>query len=265
MAANQNGTANPSGGEGSDGTASGCTADLRPMAQGDIILYALMAALTRFIPLFLVDDAAETALMNIMVNKIAAAHQLPLSGKDAGILATATWDVSKTTLTSTLTAQLTSTLTSLASKVLEKATVFFSAKHTVDAFSKNYHVGYLLDYACQEAWVTKHPPVKLRKAIDTTCHGTDMSPFHRAAIAVFEHPGTLLEELEGFLQSQIFGGKDQNQAPDATSGEIPPETRGIAQRLQAALDLMPPQYFVDLRRRLQQELSAYDPHESSGT
>ena len=131
------------------------TVELRPLAQGDIILYALMAGLTRFIPLPLVDDAAETAIMNLMVDKIVAAHQLPVSGKDAGILATETWDVSKTTVSS----YFTSGLSSMASKILEKATVIFSAKHSVDAFSRNYHIGYLLYYACQKNWVSKYSPV----------------------------------------------------------------------------------------------------------
>ena len=230
---------------------------LQPLAQGDITSYALMAALTRFIPLFLVDDAAETAIMNLMVNKIAAAHKLPVSGKDAGILATATWDVSKTTVSSTL--------YSVASRLLEKATVLLTAKYTVDAFSKNYHIGYLLDYACQESWVNKYPPVKLRKAIDQTCDHTDMSPFHRAAMTIFDNLGGLLGELEAFLRSQIIGGKVQGPAIGASSDKLPAGTKSVAKKLQAALDLMPPEYFINLRHRLQKELLVLEPSETSIT
>jgi hypothetical protein len=221
-------------------------AELRPLAQGDIIVYALMASLTRFIPMFLVDDAVETALMNIMIKRIAAAHKLPLSASDIGILASSPWDLS--------TLSLSSSLRRVAEKVLEKTTVIFTAKHTVEAFSKNYHIGYLVDFACQQNWATKYPSIQLRQAIDRTCDGTDMSPFYRVAVAILQTPGTLLEGVGTFLRSKVIGGQDQAQALDASLEELPAEAKSIAEKLRTALDLMPPEYLSGLRQRLKKEL-----------
>ncbi len=232
------------------------TVELRPRAQGDIIVYALMASLTRFIPMFLVDDAVETALMNIMIKRIAGAYKLPLSGNDLGILASSPWDLSTLSLSS---------LRRVAEKVLEKTTVIFTAKHTVDAFSKNYHVGYLVDFACQQNWVTKYPSLQLRQAIDRTCDGTDMSPFHRVAVAILQTPGTLLEGVGTFLRSRVTGGQDQDQALDASPEELPAEAKRVAEKLQTALDLMPPEYLIDLRNRLKKELLVNEPPDTSGT
>ena len=83
-----------------------------------------------------------------------------------------------------------------------------------------------------------------------------MSPFHRAAMTILANTGTLLIELEEFLRAQVIGGKLQGKAIDASSEKIPAETRSVVEKLQAALDLMPPEYYIDLRHRLEKELPA---------
>jgi hypothetical protein len=229
--------------------AAGPAEDLRALAQSDIILYGLMAALTRFIPLPIIDDVAENSLQQIMIRKIAEAHELSVNDADLGILATHTPAGGLSPLKMTL-----YSAKQIAKKIAQKTIVIFAAKDTVDSFSLNYHIGYLLDYAFQEHWLGVRSALELRKAVDAVCSQIDTSPFSHVALKILKESTSVLGVAKDFLL-KMFVSKAATGGPvPETPQEVPKEALDLVGKIQTALDLMPPEYFIEIRQRFARKL-----------
>lgn len=222
---------------------------LQPSAQTQIILYSLFAALTRFIPLPIVDDMAASSVQQLMFEKIAQAYGENLNGDQLGILSSRTGDfyAKKAALSSAM---------GLIKRIAIKTTIIFEAKDAADTFGSDYHIGYLLDYAYQRGWMKQNTPFEIRRAIDAVCNHADTSAVNHVMLKILKESASILGVLKDYTTKLLTGRmqmqEDHGKIPEA----VPSEAMDLVQKIQMALDLMPPGYFVQLRDLFAKELSS---------
>jgi hypothetical protein len=153
----------------------------------------------------------------------------------------------------------------LAKKTAMKAALVLEAKDSSDAFSKSYHVGYLLDYAYEMEYVQKRSPLELRQAVDVVCDQVDVSPMNHLVSRILKESASLLGAIKTFLLKIVTIGSlgKPEVSSDAISEEVPSEAMDLVEMIRTQLDLMPPKYYIDLRRsfarRLGINLEALEP------
>ncbi len=223
------------------------TEEVRPRAQRDIILYALLASLTRFIPLPIVDDAAQKRLHKILIKKISAAHRFNLNDDDLELLATAT-------VTHHLTKMAMFSAKTILKRIIRKTLLFFYAKEAADSFSLTYTIGYLLDYAFQRGWIEAHSPEQIRTAIDKVCDEVDTSQVNHVVFKILKQSTAATDLIKSHIVKLMSGRSGIGGNPEEGLEQVPAEAGDLVERIQTALDLMPPDYFLELRQRMSSEL-----------
>jgi len=201
-----------------------------------------MASLTRFIPLPLLDDLIENSLERKIIEGIAKAHGVALSDSDLDILAFKTSDFSGVKVA-------VQSATRLVGRLFLKTLVVFELKDASDTFSAAYHIGYLLDFACRTGWVKTCSPARLRVAIDQVCDQKGTSPVNRIFIRIMKESMSKLGAVKDFIIGFFRGQPDRDQMTENMEEDAPSEARELAHRLEEALNLMPPQYFLELQDR----------------
>lgn len=223
------------------------TQEVRPRAQKDIVLYALLASLTRFIPLPIVDDVAQKKLHKKLIKKISTVYEARLNDSDLELLATGT-------VTHHLVKMAMFSAKTVLKRIMRKTLLFFYAKEAADSFSLTYTIGYLLDYAFQRGWIEAHSPEKIRTAIDKVCEEVDTSQVNHVVFKILKQSGAATDHFVSYIV-KLMSGRDGMDSPSEEELEqVPSETGDLVERIQTALDLMPPDYFLELRRRLSSEL-----------
>jgi len=223
------------------------TQEVRPRAQRDIILYALLASLTRFIPLPIVDDAAQKRLHKRLIKKISTAYQFNLNDDEFEVLATAT-------VTHHLTKMAMFSAKTILKRIIRKTLLFFYAKEAADSFSLTYTIGYLLDYAFQRGWIEAHSPEQIRTAVDKVCDEVDTSQVNHVVFKILKQSTAATDLIKNYILKLMNGSDGVESAPEESLEQVPDEARDLVERIQTALDLMPPDYFLELRQRLSSEL-----------
>jgi hypothetical protein len=190
-----------------------------------------------------------------MIRHIVAAHHLRLSESDIQILQTpGRHNRARKALAATAFISAHRILQRIALKIAQKATIVLVAKLVSDAFSRTYHIGYLLDYAIRQQWTRERSLHQIRAAIDIVCSEMDTSPVNRAFVTVFKKSVSLLGSAMDY-GLKIFAGKPAaGPAADNSPGALPPEVDGWVEKIQTALDLMPPAYYRELCERFAAEL-----------
>jgi hypothetical protein len=226
-----------------------------PSLEDEIALSALLAGLSQAIPIPFVDDEAEAFMRKRMIRHIIAAHHLSLSESDIQILQTSSQHHrAKKAITAMAFISANRILQRIALKIVQKATIVLIAKLVSDAFSRTYHIGYLLDYAIRQQWTKQRSPQQIRAAIDIVCSEMDTSPVNRAFVKVFKKSWSLLGSIMDYLLKVFAGKPAAGNAVDESPEAVPPEVTGWVEKIQTALDLMPPAYYRKLCDRFAAEL-----------
>ena len=220
---------------------------IAPSAQRNIVLYALLASLTSFIPVPFIDTLAQNRIHRLMVNKLSRTHSLDLTKTQARVLAAGAKRGRSSSL-AMLSAK------AIIKRVLRKTVMLFSAKQAADSFSLTYHIGYLLDFAMHKSWTTKRSAQEIRTAIETVCGEVDTSPVNYAVYKIMRHSIAFTGVIKEYLVELSTGRKADDEAADKVLADAPDEAKNLAARIQSALDVMPSQYFVEIRRRFAEEL-----------
>lgn len=228
---------------------------IRPKNHGDIIFWSLIASLTRFIPLPLVDDLIEDSLEEKMISGIAKAHGVTLSDSDLDVLTFKTSDFSGVKVA-------VKSATRLASRLFLKTFVVFELKDASDTFSAAYHVGYLLDFAYETGWSDKCSAAELRVAIDRVCDQTGTSPVNRVFIGIMKKSLSKLGSVKDFITGLFSAKTNLEKTPETIEADAPPEAKELVHRLEKALDLMPPEYFLELQKRFTATLEKVSSNEN---
>ena len=223
-------------------------ASIAPKAQREILVHAVLAGLTPLIPLPFVDDWARTGIQTRMVRKIARAHEKQLYESDTKILGKETGRDENLLI---------GTAKKLAffpiRRIFRTALFVLILKDIVEVASRTYHVGYLLDYVIGKDLHSTSSSEKLRIAIDDICRQADTSPVRRAFATVFEESkdllGGALKEMRGWM-----GNAPKQEDGGPNEEEQPREVEALADRLQRAINVLPPAHFIALREALDNAL-----------
>ena len=223
------------------------TQEVRPRSQKDIVLYSLLASLTRFIPLPIVDDTAQKKLHKKLVKKISTAYEANLNDSDIELLATGT-------VTHHLMRMAMFSAKTILKRIVRKTLVFFYAKEAADSFSLTYTIGYLLDYAFQRGWIEAHSPGEIRTAIDKVCEEVDTSQVNHVVFKILKQSSAATDHFKSYIVNILSGRAGIDGAPEKEFEQVPSEAGDLVERIQTALDLMPPDYFLEIRQRLSSQL-----------
>jgi hypothetical protein len=222
--------------------------EMGPNAHKDILLYSLFASFTPFIPLPFVDNMAENRVERMMIQKISQSYGATLGEDDLVILASkADGNLIKKIGFGAA--------KKLIKKIAIKTTLIFLAKDASDTFSSCYHIGYLIDYAYQTQLVKRYSPRVIRRAVDRVCSQFNTSLVNRVFFQVLRESASLLGVAKDFLVQVMIGESSDKSASDNISEEIPTEAMDVVELIQTKLDLLPPSYFIELRRRFTEELA----------
>ncbi len=219
-------------------------AAVAPKAQREILIHAVFSGLTPLIPLPLVDDWAHKSIQQRMVKKIAEVHSTRLYEADAEKLGSETGRNGGFVYSAAKKLAFYPVI-----KLFRTALFVLIVKDIVEVASRTYHVGYLLDYAIGQAWQSTASPEALRTAIDDVCRHADTSPVRRAFLSVFEESRDLLDDTLNALRRWLSATQLQSDV-DSASTQRPREVESIADRLQKAINVLPPQHFLHLRKEL---------------
>lgn len=226
-----------------------------PSTEDEIAFDALLAGLSQAIPIPLVDDQIQASMQKRMIRNIIAAHHLSLSESDIQILQTSSRNNrAKKTMKAMAFVTSKQILKRIALKIVQKTTIVLDAKAISDAFSRNYHIGYLLDYAIRQQCTQQRSPQQIRAAIDIVCSEMDTSPVNRAFVKVFRESASLLGSIRDYALKIFVGKPAAGNAVDESPEALPAEANGWVEKIQTALGLMPPAYYRELCDRFATEL-----------
>ena len=216
-------------------------ASVAPKAHREILVHAVMAGLTPLIPVPFVDDWARDGIQTRMVRCIATAHDKLLYESDQKALGRQTGRDENQLLTAAK---------KLAffplRRLLRSALFMLLLRDVVEVASRTYHVGYLVDYVIGQQLQDHVKAETLREAIDTVCREVDTSPVRRAFFSVFEESKDLFGAAVENLRSWTGVG--------STKRDHPREVEALADRLQRAVRILPPEHFDALRKALEEAL-----------
>jgi len=224
---------------------------LVPEAQSDIAFYATLAALTAFVPLPFLDDFLEQQVRLRMIRRLMDVHHVP-TRNDRVQRAVQRSRKARLFKLSRRTAIL--PVRRLLSRTLMKTFLLLDVKRSVDIFGDVYHQGTLFDYAMAQGWFETFSAEQIRDAVERVCRRTGTSPVNHAAARVFRESGQLIRSAVRAVTDVLFARSNRdNELLDKIEAE-PAAVRTLAEMLQSAMNMVPPTYFRELRRRFREEL-----------
>ena len=216
--------------------------------HGTIVFWALIASLTRFIPLPLLDDLLESGFEKTMIRQIAESCDITLSDNELDMLSYDTTDFSGIKVALRSSAR-------LVGRLFLKTLLLFELKDAADTFSAVYHRGYLLDYAFRTEKLKQYSTIQLRVAIDGVCRKTGTSPVNRVFIRIMKESATFLGVIRHFVIKSVTKRGDDDRISEQILRNAPPETGEMVVELEKGLNLMPSAYFMTLRGNLDKALA----------
>jgi len=226
-----------------------------PAAQNEIVFYATLAAITTFIPMPFLDDFLEQQIRQRMIQRLMQVHHFP-PDKDRAGRAAGRPRKSRIFKLSRKAAMI--PMRRVLRRTLLKTFLLLDVKMSVDTFGAVYHLGYLFDYAFQQGWTETRSMERIRDAVDRVCGRVGTSPVDHAAASVFRESAQILRAAIRALLGILFNRKNKETELFEKIEEEPAEMRTLAMMLQSALNMVPPEYFRDLRRHLEKELENQD-------
>lgn len=225
--------------------------EIDPKSQRELVRYALLVALTRFIPLPLVDDAVRQSLLRKMVRAVAQEHGRTLSEQEQKML---TDDPPSGCLGGCLP----KIFMFPVKKILPKVLVVVELKKLTDLATLTYVQGFLLDQMLeQNIWPGAD---RARKAVDAAAQQAGTSPLQVAFGAAFEsaanHVRAAGDDLSKRVRQSVHGVEEEDvrRAVDATT-ELGSQDQSLLDALQLAVNRVPRAYFDNLKSLLKANLA----------
>lgn len=222
-----------------------------------ILTHAVLAGLTRLLPLPFLDDVLRDLALRRMVDGVAQRHGHRLareelaavSGVDEGGL-----------LRSAARAAMLAPLRWLSKTLL----LFLARKRSIDLISRTYHLGWLVDHAFERGALPAGDPTraaKVRAAIDAASRDVPVTPVEYAfrealdgSLQAFRRGAALLARAwRRVPRAERGAGRAAALVEEAVLREGA-EMPGIVDRLQAALRSVPESHFASLGAALDSRL-----------
>lgn len=221
-----------------------------------LVTHAILTGLTPLIPVPLVDDLFYNYFMRSMVRKLAAMHDKELGTGEVEIL-------SSQPGRGCALGCLGMVFLYPFKKILRKVFYFLELKRAADTISHTYYVGYLLDVALAQGWLSGTEAAnatKVNTAIHAVLARTNTSVISRAAFGVVNQSKGLLKNLGQLLLRTLPGGRRGEKEVEAAASAVESEENAALRRLfdqfQQAIATLPAEHFQQLKQQFSQEMSA---------
>lgn len=227
-----------------------------------LLAHAVLAGLTRLLPVPFLDDVLRDSLLRRMVDGVARRRGHRLSPAE---LAAVSGVEESGLLRSAARAAMHAPLRWISRKL-----VFFLAwKRSVDLVSRVYHLGWLLDVAFERGDLPAGDARRaraVRDAIDAACRDVPVTPVERAfreALAgsrqAFRRAALLLARAWRRIPRRERGAAGAAALVEEAVGREDAEMPGVVERLQVALRSVPEAHFEALREALDARLRDRGP------
>lgn len=225
-----------------------------PELERDVLFHAILMALTRYVPLPFLDDALRQAAHERMVRRLGTAYQRELSKEELKVL---TED-----RTGCCSGCLLSLLLWPFKKVLARMLVVWDINRTVDAASRYFVSGYLLQVAFSEGLYHGNA-VRLRDAQEAAAARVSTSPVGRVFQSVLGGAGQKLRqaghELARRLRKQAPPAPEQEaeaarEVIEAVEEEEQKALAPVIERLREGLKAIPGSYYDELKAAFREAL-----------
>lgn len=217
---------------------------IQPARHDLILLHVLYAAMTRWIPLPLVDEIAANIVRRQMLAKLADSHGLKiekpalktLADEDFGCLYGCVFGV----------------LLFPIKLIVGKLFLLFRLKRFADQASRHYHAARLADFAFRTGLLATYSPAQIRAAIDYVCLTTELGPVGAAFKQVLKKQAGILKDIAALFTNSLRGLRGirtEEKVQDAVAtaeAEAQSRVSAMLAPFRDALNAIPPQHFERL-------------------
>ncbi len=222
-----------------------------------IASHAVLAGMTRFIPVPFVDDLVQSYVLRRLIRRLAESYGVTLGEKDAETLGTEPAGGCGGCLLSAVFYPL--------KWLLRKIFIFLEMKRSADLLSRVYHRGFLVEYAMQQKWIgvdSGRPATDVRRAIDEVLREAPIRPVEQAAKLTYRQFTGPFKTAVRFLRSASTR-LTKNSSPDEVETvleTLPDEERkqfdGIVASLVGRINAIPSDHFDALRKALDKKMTS---------
>lgn len=216
-----------------------------------IASHAVLAGMTRFIPVPFVDDLVQSYVLRRLIRRLAESYGVSLGEDDAETLGSEPGSGCGGCMLGAVLYPL--------KWLLRKIFIFLEVKRSADLLSRVYHRGFLVEYAMQQKWIgadSGRPAAEVRRAIDDVLREAPIRPVEQAAKLTFRQltgPFKTAVRLFRSASSRLT----KNSSPDEVETvleTLPEEERkeldGIVSSLVGRINAIPSDHFDALRKAL---------------
>lgn len=213
-----------------------------------IASHAVLAGMTRFIPVPFVDDMVQSYVLRRLVRRLAESYGVTLGEEDAEALGPEPNTGCGGCLLSAVIYPL--------KWLLRKVFFFLEIKRSADLLSRVYHRGVLVEYAMQQKWIgldAGRPAADVRRAIDEVLREAPIRPVEEAAKLTFRQFTGPFKSAVRLLRSATSGLTKESSADEVENvlETLPPEERkqfdGLVASLVGKINAIPSEHFEAMR------------------
>ncbi|MBK6314803.1 MAG: hypothetical protein IPF53_10940 [Blastocatellia bacterium] len=221
-----------------------------------IASHAVLAGMTRFIPVPFVDDVVQSYVLRRLIRRLAESYGVSLGDDDAATLGTEPNSGCGGCVLSAVIYPL--------KWVLRKIFIFLEMKRAADLLSRVYHRGFLVEYAIQQKWVgadSGRSAADVRSAIDDVLREAPIRPVEEAAKLTFRQFTGPFKSAVRLLRSASRRLTRESSPDDVeTVLETLPEAEkkqfdGLVASLVGRINAIPSDHFDSLRNALDKRMS----------
>jgi len=220
-----------------------------------IASHAVLAGLTRFVPVPFVDDIVQGYVLKRMVRRLAESYGVPVSDEDAERLGVEEGAGCRGCLLSAALYPL--------KWIIRKVLIFLEMKKAVDLVSRAYHRGFLIEYALQQKWIgpeAGRSAGDVRRAIDDVLREAPIRPVEQAAKLTFRQLSGPFRAAVRLIRSAARHLSRESTADEVESvlEHVPEDERqqfeGLVSSLVGRINAIPSEHFDGLRTALDERI-----------
>jgi len=232
-----------------------CMEQIPPTRHDIILLHVLYTALTRWIPVPIVDEIAANIMRRQLVKNLAASHGVKIEKPALKILADEDFGCIYGCLFGVLLFPI--------KLIVGKLFLLFRLKRFADQASRHYHAARLTDYALRKGLLSPGgpEPARIRGAIERTCLVAQIGPVGAAFKQVLKKQSGILKDVAALFTRSLrsLRGIRSEEKVEAAVKSAEAEAQGRISSLLApfrdALNDIPPEHFERIEALFDAELN----------
>ena len=222
-----------------------------------IASHAVLAGMTRFIPVPFVDDLVQSYVLRRLIRRLAESYGVSLGEADAETLGSEPGSGCGGCLLSAVFYPL--------KWIIRKVFIFLEMKRSADLLSRVYHRGMMVEYAMQQKWIGEdsgRSAADVRKAIDEVLREAPIRPVEEAAKLTYRQlTGPFKMAVRLFRSATRRLTKNSTPEEVETVLETLPEAErkqldGIVASLVGRINAIPSEHFDAMRKALDVKMTS---------